>query len=136
MKVAVFLLACACVSLVILAELRGYQAAYSVAYGVVVTLALSMSATFFWLWRERATPLALGMGFSWAGTSGVMGWWWLYHRLGEPQIMVENELLFLFVSSYLIGGILHFQVIIRSLGLRAAYVLVPTALFMAAATFL
>ncbi len=91
--------------------------------------------TFFWLWRKRATPLALGMGFSWAGTGGVLGWWWLYRFLGTPEAMVDNEFLFLFVASYIVGGILHFQVIVRSLGWRSLVALLPTGLFLGGTLF-
>ena len=136
MKPALVLLAGSALSLIALSQFQGYHAAYTIAYGVVVTLALSISATFFWLWRVRATPLALGMGFSWAGTCGVLGWWWLFNRLGEPGLMVDNQLLFVFVSSYFVGGVLHFQVIIRSLGRRSALVLLPMLLFVGVATLM
>lgn len=120
-------------ALLVLSAIHGYGTAYSVAYGAVVAEALAISATFFWLWRTRATPLALGMGFSWAGAFGVMGWWWLYQRLGAPEIMVENPILFLFVATYFIGGVLHFNVIIRSLGAKSVIVLLPAVLVVAGA---
>ena len=103
----------------------GYDRAYVVAFGVVVALALSISGTFFWLWLSRATPLALGMGFSWLGTTGVLGWWWVFQLLHNPPVMRDNAGLFIFVAAYFVGAILHFQVIRRSLGLRSYVLLLP-----------
>ena len=125
MKPALALLLATAAGLIAFSYFRGYDAAYDLAYGAIVAMAFSISATFFWLWRERATPLALGMGFSWAGATGVMGWWWVYSILGKPGMMVESRLLFLFVSCYFVGALLHFQVIVRSLGWRSVTVLVP-----------
>ena len=85
----------------------------------VVAMALSMSGTFFWLWRAQATPLALGMGFSWAGTAGVLGWWWLFRLLDRPEAMREHAGLFVFVAAYFVGALLHFRVVGASLGRRA-----------------
>lgn len=106
----------------------GYAEAYAVAYGAVVAIALSISATFFWLWRARSTPLALGMAFGWAGTCGVMGWWWAFQQFGAPRAMQDSPLLFVFVAAYFAGGILHFQVMIRSLGLWSYLLLTPMLL--------
>ena len=125
MKLALALLAATAAGLVAFSHLNGYGAAYDLAYGAVVAMAASISATFFWLWRARATPLALGMGFSWAGATGVMGWWWVYSLLGKPGLMVESRLLFLFVSCYAVGAVLHFKVIFRSLGWRSVAVIAP-----------
>ena len=119
MKTAVALLVSTCLVLVALRWSLDFQSVYQIAYGAIVGLAVSISATFFWLWHSRQTPLALGMGCSWAGTSGVLGWWWLYSRFNQPEFMAENEFLFLFVACYFVGGILHFQVIVRSIGRKA-----------------
>ncbi len=105
----------------------GYAAAYAIAYGAVIAMAASISGTFFWLWHRRQTPLALGMGFSWAGTTGVLGWWWVYEILQKPEAMVESAGLFLFVACYFVGAVLHFQVVGRSLGLGTAFLLLPVA---------
>ena len=108
----------------------GYAAAYVLAYGLVVAMAASISATFFWLWYRRQTPLALGMGFSWAGTTGVLGWWWLYHVLQKPAVMAENSGLFVFVAAYFVGAVLHFRVVGRSLGWGAILLALPLAAIM------
>ena len=110
---------------------QGYNAAYSTAYGAVVAIAFGISATFFWLWSARATPLALGMGISWAGCCGVMGWWWLFNLFGRPGLMEESPILFVFLAAYFVGGILHFQVILRSLGPKSALALLPAVLVVA-----
>lgn len=133
MKLASALFMGTTLSLVVISLSNGFYVAITVATGAVVTMALSISATFFWLWRARATPLALGMGFSWIGTAGVLGWWWLYNRLGAPSEMLENELLFVFVSAYFVGAILHFEVIVRSLGRRSVLLFVPVVLFLGCA---
>ncbi|MEM6823776.1 MAG: hypothetical protein AAGB18_06245 [Pseudomonadota bacterium] len=125
MKAALATLFVTAAGLIALSYIDSYQAAYDLAYGAIVAMALSISLTFFWLWRARATPLALGMGFGWAGASGVMGWWWVYSLLSRPEAMVESRLLFVFVSCYFVGGLLHFKVIVRSLGWRAVAVLFP-----------
>lgn len=126
MKLATFLFVGTLAALGVLYLRDGYDAAYSTAYGAVVGLSMAISATFFWLWSARATPLALGMGISWAGTCGVMGWWWLFNLLGQPGLMVDSPILFVFVAAYFVGGTLHFRVILRSLGPKSALVLLPT----------
>ena len=68
----------------------GYDLAYQMAYGAISAMAVLISATFFWLWWQRATPLALGMGFSWAGAGMVMGYWWVHNLLDRPDWMDEN----------------------------------------------
>lgn len=95
----------------------GYGIAYSVSYGAVTIMAAGISATFCWLWIKRTTPLALGMSFSWAGAASVLGWWWLYAALDQPQAMQESATLFMFVALYFVGAILHFTVIQSSLRL-------------------
>lgn len=95
----------------------GYQVVYEVGYGALMLMGVTISGTFLWLWYERATPLALGMSFSWAGAAGVMGWWWTYNILGKPQSMFESEALFVLLSVYFVGAILHFAVVARSIAL-------------------
>ena len=97
--------------------LFGYGATYQVAYGALTLMAAMISATFLWLWTRRATPLALGMSLSWAGTSSVLGWWWVFNLLGDPAGMVDSGMLFLFLSLYFVGAVLHFSVIQRSFGI-------------------
>jgi hypothetical protein len=105
----------------------GYEAAYEIGYGALTLMAAMIAATFLWLWHVRATPLALGMAFSWAGAASVMGWWWVYTLSGGPDWMLEGEMLFVFLSLYFVGAILHFAVVGRSLGLPAGYLGFPVA---------
>lgn len=127
MKHALVLLSLSALLLVSLSLFAGFDRAYAVAYGSVTAMAASISLTFFLLWRARATPLALGMGFSWAGATGVMGWWWLHRLLGQPEFMERNVLLFLFVAAYGVGAALHFKVVARSLGVPVIVLLLPLA---------
>lgn len=102
----------------------GFRTAYSISYGAISLMGLAISGTFLWLWYKRTTPLALGMSFSWAGASTVMGWWWLFAALERPASMFQNEVLLAFVSLYCVGAILHFSVIQSTLQLpRSAYAL-------------
>lgn len=106
----------------------GYRIVYEIGYGALTLMALMISGTFLWLWSERATPLALGMAYSWAGAAGVLGWWWFYHLLDAPNAMVDSEVLFLLLSLYFVGAILHFAVITRSLTFPAQSQVVPVAI--------
>ena len=103
----------------------GYETAYRIGYGAFSLLAAMISATFFWLWRRRATPLALGMGFGWAGAASVMGWWWLYHLFDRPDEMAAHPFLFALLSVYFVGAVMHFAVIGRSFGWGRSGYLVP-----------
>jgi hypothetical protein len=94
----------------------GFWAVYQIAYGAFVLMAAMIAATFFWLWRRRATPLALGMVMSWAGGAFVMGWWWLFQILGHPTGMTEHPALFAGLALYLTGTAMHFSVIGANLG--------------------
>lgn len=105
----------------------GYQAAYEIGYGALSIMAVVIAGTFLWLWHVRATPLALGMAFSWIGAASVMGWWWIYNVLERPTVMIENEWLFVFLSAYFVGAGLHFSVVERSFGLRSWMFTIPIA---------
>lgn len=105
--------------------LFGYHATYQVGYGAFGVLALVIAATFLWLWVQRATPLALGMVFSWIGASGVMAWWWLFSILKAPVWMQDNPILFVFLSIYLMGAVLHLEVIGRSFALSRFWTFLP-----------
>lgn len=106
----------------------GYQLAYEIGYGAITVMSIFISGTFLWLWRARTTPLALGMAFSWAGTASVMGWWWMFNVLDRPAGMVQSEFLFLFLSLHIVGAVLHFGVIQRSMGIARQAFLVPVTL--------
>jgi len=103
----------------------GYEAAYEIGYGALSIMAVLISMTFMWLWYTRATPLALGMAFSWLGAASVMGWWWLYNIFDRPTGMVQNEMLFVFLSAYFVGAGLHFSVVQRSFGMHPWLFVVP-----------
>ncbi len=103
----------------------GYTTVYLVAYGAFSLMAAFMAATFFWLWTKRATPLALGMAFSWAGAACVMGWWWLINITEVPTWVLKNPVLLDFLAIYFVGVVLHFQVIGRSFGLPTRAALYP-----------
>ena len=95
----------------------GYALTYQIGYGAFSILALAISATFLWLWVQRSTPLALGMAAGWGGAAGVMAWWWVYNTLQQPTWMQGNPMLFAFLSLYLVGALLHLEVIGRSFSL-------------------
>lgn len=117
-------------------RLFGYTTVYLVAYGAFSLMAAFMAATFFWLWTRRATPLALGMAFSWAGAASVMGWWWVLNLADIPDWMLTNPVLLDFLAIYFVGVVMHFQVIGRSFGLpkQAAFYPVLAAVIISAAS--
>ena len=125
MKLPALLFALVTGALLALHAVAGWSATYAVAYGAVVLMAAMIAATFLWLWVKRATPLALGMAFSWAGTASVLGWWWIWRATGQPDAMSQNAALFAFVALYLVGATLHFHVIERSMDLRPGSFAVP-----------
>jgi hypothetical protein len=92
----------------------GFATAYLVGYGAFALMAAVISATYFWLWSRRATPLALGMAFGWAGAASLIGWRWVFELTDRSDWMTENPLLFLCLSLYFVGALLHLQVIGRS----------------------
>lgn len=106
----------------------GYRTTYLIGYGAFTLMAATISMTFVWLWMRRATPLAMGMAFSWAGAASVMGWWWLYNAFHAPTWMQDSQFLFPFLSVYFLGAVLHFEVIARSFGARKWSFLVPIVL--------
>jgi len=92
----------------------GYWPVYEVGYGAFTMMAAMISLTFLWLWLRRETPLSLGMSVSWAGASSVMGWWWMYNILSQPEAMVESQALFLFLALSFVGAMMHFAAIMRT----------------------
>ena len=103
----------------------GYDRTYSVGYGAFTLMAAMVSLTFLWLWARRATPLAMGMFFGWAGAAAIMGWWGVYNLLGHPAGMIDSPALFLLLAVYFVGAILHFKVIATSFGVKGRSYLVP-----------
>jgi hypothetical protein len=96
-----------------------------IAYGAVCILALLISGTFLWLWQVRATPLALGMSFSWAGLGLTLGWWWAMQVRMSVDWGLEAAVLFFFLSLLMAGAVLHFAVIQGSFGFHGMSFLVP-----------
>jgi len=103
----------------------GYWPTYQVSYGAFSIVAAVIALTFFWLWARRSTPLALGMAFGWVGAASVMGWWWLYNLLGKPAVMSESVVLFVFLSVYFVGAVMHLELIGRSFGVSRVTALLP-----------
>jgi hypothetical protein len=125
MKQAFALMMCLAVLLQLGFVFAGYDAMYQIAYGAITFMGLMISLTFLWLYVQRATPLALGMAYSWSGASLVLGWWWIFALVGEPEGMVQNSLHFVPLSLYLSGAVLHFSVINRSFGWHGVSFLWP-----------
>ena len=119
--------------------LGGYAPVYQLSFGTFAIMAMAIGITFFWLYRRRSTPLALGMALSWAGSAGVIGWWYVMALLGRPDGMVGNSLLFVFLATHITGALMHFRVIGSTLGWPpGSWALVPVGSFLLtlAATFL
>jgi hypothetical protein len=96
-----------------------------IGYGAICVMALLISGTFLWLWQVRATPLALGMSFSWAGLGLTLGWWWAMQIRQSSTWGLEAAILFLFLSLLMSGAVLHFAVIQGSFGYHGLSFLVP-----------
>ena len=93
----------------------GFNAAHDIAYAVISLLAIVIAVVFAWLWRVRATPMAMGMALSWAGCHGFVGYWWVYDQLGrEPATYLEHDVLFVFIALYFSGAVLHLSVISKA----------------------
>ena len=105
-------------------------------FGAIAAMSLMISATFLWLWRERATPLALAMSFSWLGAGLSSGWWWIYDLRGRPAWDYRDDGALAVLGLFVVGAVLHFAVIHRSFGRHGASFLWPvlTALALSAGT--
>lgn len=103
----------------------GFAQMLLVAYGAISVMALLISGTFFWLWQVRATPLALGMSLSWAGSGLTIGWWWLMQVAGNPAWGTEAAIVFCSLALLTAGAVLHFAVIQGSLGYHGIAFLLP-----------
>lgn len=107
--------------------LFGYSLVYRVGYGAFGILAAVIAGTFLWLWAKRSTPLALGMAFGWAGAASITAWWWASRLLDRPEWMRSSDFLFLFLALYLVGAIMHLDVIGRSFHLSRLTTFAPVA---------
>ncbi|PTQ74485.1 hypothetical protein [Celeribacter persicus] len=116
-------------ALVLAVLLLGVSQALLLAFGAIALMALMISATFLWLWQVRATPLALGMSLSWAGSGFTTGWWWAMQiaqgPFWSPVLGIEVAALFLFLSLLISGAVLHFSVIQGTFGLSGLRFLWP-----------
>lgn len=112
----------------------GYDAVYRIAYGAIALMALMIAGTFLWLYFLRATPLALGMAYGWAGAGLVLGWWYLYNLLGQPDWARHSPVLFVILPFYFVGAVLHFAVIHRSFGCHGLRFLAPIVLAITVST--
>ena len=80
----------------------GTEAATLAAMRGAAALAIPLAGAFVWLWLERATPLALGLALSWAGSGALLGIW------PVAQAAVGTHLL---TALYGAGAILHLRVV-------------------------
>lgn len=103
----------------------GLHEALLLAYGAIALMALMISGTFLWLWQVRATPLALGMSLSWAGSGLTIGWWWMVQLMTSPVWGIEAAVLFVFLALLISGAVLHFSVIQGTFGVSGFVFLVP-----------
>ena len=116
MKQAAVLLALVVLALEAGKLAAGHDAVVGIVYGAIAIMSLMISATFLWLWRERATPLALGMSFSWLGAGLFAGGFWLVDMLGLPERAWSDHTALVVLAVYIVGALLHFAVIHRSFG--------------------
>jgi hypothetical protein len=125
MRQALWLLGAAAAALA--AALAGLGPATTAAagFGGVAAMAALISGTFLWLWWVRATPLALGMALSWAGSALIAGW------LAATPAAAGLPLAALPLLTA--GATLHFAVMRTSMGLGRAAGWAPAAAVCAAA---
>ena len=127
MKQAIGLLALVLAALQLGRLLLGGEAVLALATAAVALMALMIAATFLWLWAVRATPLALGMAFSWLGWGLFAGWGRVTGAPGAPLAVL---------GFCIVGAVLHFSVIHRSFGWHGASFLWPVALSLAVGVLL
>ncbi|SFI61175.1 hypothetical protein [Celeribacter neptunius] len=109
--------------------LLGPHQVLALSYGAIALMALMISATFLWLWSQRATPLALGMALSWAGSGLTMAFWasgcWARVARISNASGGETILLLLALALLIAGAVLHFSVIQGTFGLTGLSFLWP-----------
>ncbi|MCA0044575.1 hypothetical protein [Celeribacter litoreus] len=105
--------------------LLGPRPALLLMLGAIALMALMISGTFFWLWRVRATPLALGMSLSWAGSGLTLGWLWGVQSAEAATRSGDLAALFAFLSLLMAGAVLHFSVIQGTFGFSGLRFLWP-----------
>lgn len=104
----------------------GYGPTYEVAYGFVTLMAAFISLTFVKLYHNSRRDIGLAMVVSWAGTSGVQGWWWIFSVLNRPEFMRDYEaFLMVPLGFYVIGTLLHVKGFYREMSGREFHFLLP-----------
>lgn len=116
MRQAFVLLALVLLTLEAGKHLAGHAAVVEIVYGAIAMMSLMISFTFLWLWSERATPLALGMSFSWLGAGLFAGGSWAVGLLDLPAGLLSEDLALVVLAVCIVGALLHFAVIHRSFG--------------------
>lgn len=109
----------------LIVEVVDFRLAAAIGFSATTLIAAVNCVTFLWLWYVRATPLALGMALSWAGQSAISVWWFATGMPGEAMSMDHGPLIFLFLSVYMVGGLLHIAVIQNSTGSTRTAVIWP-----------
>jgi hypothetical protein len=122
MKQAIGLLALVLAALGLIRAALGGETALALATGAMALMALMIAGTFLWLWVVRATPLALGMAFSWLGWGLFAGWQWFAGAAHAPGGAIAV------LGLCYVGAVLHFSVIHRSFGRHGVSFLWPVAL--------
>lgn len=136
MRQALSLLAIIAGVFALIDQVFGHHVAFSIAFGSIAVMAFMIALTFFWLWRRQETPLALGMSFSWAGAASVLGWWWLFHILHQPEAMRNSSMMFAFLALYFVGAVQHFTVMQRSMNVHMRLFTMPVLIAIAVAALI
>jgi hypothetical protein len=106
-------------------QVAGVRPVATVVYGAIALMAAMIAGTFLWLWIERTTPLATGMVMSWAGMAALAAGWWR-ETLGDgTQPEAGGPVIFGVLALPIVGSILHFAVMQRSLGCHGPHFLWP-----------
>jgi hypothetical protein len=125
MKQALWLLGGTAAAFHAVEYLAGELVARDLGFCWIALMSALIALTFLWLWWERATPLALGMAVSWAGTASMMGWWWLQRPLERSDAASGDGLPLVFLSFQITGAMLHFEVMQTSMGYRRGAAAIP-----------
>ena len=106
-------------------DVLDFRLALAIGFSATALIAAVNCVTFLWLWYVRATPLALGMALSWAGQTAISVWWFATGMPGKGSWFDQDPLIFLCLSIYMVGGLLHIAVIQNSAGSRRTAAIWP-----------
>lgn len=109
----------------------GPDASFAIAYGMVAAMAFVISVSFFWLWRQRATPLALGMALCKLGSALILAWYAFYRVLDQSPVMIDHEVLKVFIGFYFVGAAHHFAVMQRTMRTSLTVFVMPVIIVVA-----